>query len=427
MDEVNKQPEYDAIIIGSGTAGATIARELCKKRKKVLILERGATVSLKENFRTIASIANQVKVGDNGLAAARAITTGGSTSLYFATVSYPHLETFARLGIDLADELEAVKQELPITGLPDTMLGEKGIRLRDAATAMGHVWVKRDMLVDLSKCIGGYSYEAKWKAKHFVDEAISDGATLVERAIVQRILVESGRAIGVEYKVNKRLSGAHVRRVYGSRIILAAGELATPKILRDSGVKGVGDRGFYCSPGSALYGVIPGLNGADSFVSGMGNPYEEEIGLCDANMSLPVHRLMMLGGLKFKHLVSFAQCVGVAVKVNDDLGGTLDEQGRYYKQFDQHVHDKLNKGKQEAAKVLERAGATNVIDFGIAVAGRVGGLIRIGEHLDSNLETEYRNLHVCDGAVLPDDMKAPPTVTLVCMGKYLSKQLLARM
>jgi choline dehydrogenase-like flavoprotein len=34
--------EYDVIVVGTGPAGATIAAQLAKARKKVLMLERGA-------------------------------------------------------------------------------------------------------------------------------------------------------------------------------------------------------------------------------------------------------------------------------------------------------------------------------------------------------------------------------------------------
>lgn len=425
MQAFNGKQEYDTIVIGSGTGGATVARELSRRNRKVLILERGANVSLKENFKTLAAIGDQVKLGRGGLAAARAITTGGSTSMYFGVVSYPQLQTFDSLGIDLSGELEAVKQELPITSLPDELLGEKTRRLRDAAMSLGHDWIKRDMLVDVSKCAHGYSYEAKWKAKTYVEEAVANGATLLSRATVDRILVDDNRAIGVAYRTKKGLGGPNVQQAFATRIVLAAGELASPKILRDSGVKGVGDRGFFCTPGHALYGLIPGLQGADSFVSTMGCDGNDGIGLGDANMSAPLHRLVMLGGGKLRHLFAFPQSVGIGVKVSDGLGGSLREDGTFYKDFDQGVHDKLQKGKQQAIKILTQAGAKHVTDFGLAVAGRVGGLIRIGEHLDSSLETEYRNLHVCDGSVIPDDMKGPPTVTLVCLGKYLSKRLLS--
>src|SRR5262245_29053881 len=186
-----RAPEYDAIVIGSGTAGATIARELTRRKKKVLILERGGNTPLKEKLSTVAAIADQVKVGDGRLQTTRALTTGGTTSLYFGVAHDPRLDVFQGLGIDLSAELREVRRELPIAPLPDELITEQGRRLQDTAISLGHDWQKNDMLVDQSKCKAGYSYDAKWKARSFVDEALQNGASLVNRANVQQILVNN--------------------------------------------------------------------------------------------------------------------------------------------------------------------------------------------------------------------------------------------
>ena len=419
MEQAN---QFDAVIVGSGTCGSTIARELTRHNKKVLVLERGGDVPLKENFMTIASIADEVRLGDGGLAATRAITAGGSTSLYFGVIIYPNLSTFRALGIDLSNELSTVKKELPIGPMPDEMLGAKGTRLRESATALGYSWVKRDVMVDLSKCTNGYSYEAKWKAKTYLQEAVTNGATLVTHASVQKILVADGRAIGVEYRTKKR----ETRQAFGAKIVLAAGELASPKILRDSGVKGVGDRGFFCPPGHALYGLVPGMKGPEGFMGAMGCDYDQDLYIGDANMPKTMHRLMMLAKFKLRHLRSYAECIGIGVGAGDSLGGSFKEDGTFHKEYDKKVLGRLAKVRQVALDILKGTGARHIIDFGVMASGRVGGLVRIGEHLDSNLESEFRNLHVCDGSVIPEDMQWPPTVTLVCLSKYLSKHLVSR-
>lgn len=419
MEQAN---QFDAVIVGSGTCGSTVARELTRHNKKVLVLERGGDVPLKENFMTIASIAEEVKLGDGGLSATRAITAGGSTSLYFGVIVYPKLETFRALGIELSGELGTVKQEIPIGPMPDEMLGVKGTKLRESATSLGYSWVKRDVMVDLSKCTNGYSYEAKWKAKSYLQEAVTQGATLVTHASVNKILIADGRAIGVEYRTRKR----ETRQAFGAKVVLAAGELASPKILRDSGVKGVGDRGFFCPPGHALYGLVPGMKGAESFMGAMGCDYEPDLYIGDANMPKTMHRLMMLAKFKLRHLRSYAECIGIGVGAGDSLGGSFKEDGSFHKEYDKKVLGRLGKVRQVALDILKGTGAKHIVDFGVMASGRVGGLIRIGEHLDSNLETEFRNLHVCDGSVIPEDMQWPPTVTLVCLGKYLSKHLVSR-
>lgn len=424
MNKMISHPEFDAVIVGSGTCGATLAKELSHNNKKVLILERGGNAPLKESLLGFATIADEVPLG-NKMSTMRALTTGGSTGLYFGVVNYPPLAEFQALGIDLAAELDCVTAELPIAPLPDELLGTQSLRLRDSALELGHQWRKQDMLIDQSKCQSGYSYEAKWKARSYVDAAVNQGAQLINRARVTRILVEKNHAIGVEFVVKKSPFASETCRVYGSRIVLAAGELASPEILRNSGVEGVGSQGFFCDPGYAFYGMIPGLKASNNFVGSMGCILEDGIELGDANVSQTLHRLMMLGTGKIRHLLAYSQGIGIGVKVKDELGGKLDKEGRFSKQLTREDQLKLKKAEVAALKVLKNAGAKHVFNVGLTSAGHVGGLVKIHEHVNEKLETRFKNLYVCDGSILPESVRITPTVTLVCLARYLSKHLLA--
>ena len=413
---------YDVIVVGSGTCGATIARELSAQNKSVLLLERGQTKPLKESFMGFVSVADEVKLGDK-FTTVRALTTGGSTGLYFGVVNAPPLDVFKRQGIDLTDELAAVKQELPIAPLPDELLGAQTIKLRDSAQALGHNWHKHDMLIDQAKCVRGYNSDARWRARSFVEQAVSNGAHLVTGATVTKVLSENGVAVGVEYTHKTGMFSSKVLTAHGKKVVMAAGELATPKILRDSGIKNIGANGFYCDPGYALYGLVPGMNAEENFVGSMGMEFEEGIELGDANVSKLLHRLLMLSGFKLRHMFNYGATIGIGVKTHDEMGGTLDEQGRFHKTFTAKDQARLDKGEAEARKILEKAGATHIFNVGLTSAGHVGGLLQFGEHLDSQLQTPIANLHVCDGSVFDEQVRVTPTVTLVCLARYLSKQL----
>ena len=421
MDKQVNNKEFDAIVVGSGPGGATVARELSKRKKRVLILERGADAPPKEGFLATGSILNAVPVGDD-LATLRAFTTGGTTAVYFAVADLPPLEAFLSQGIDLSGEFEEAKRELPLTVLPDELFGAQAVRVRDSALDLGHVWKKKMMLVDLSKCASGYSHEAKWNARRYALEAVAAGATLINRATVLKVLIEKKQAVGVEYKIQRGKKDFEIRRAFGAKIILSAGAMASPIILRDSGVKNVANSGFYCLPSFGVFGIVPGLKGGANFVGSMGGELQDGIGLGDANFARAFHRMMMLSQRRFIRAFFHSKCIGVVVGVKDELGGCLREDGRYYKQLKKSDLMKLGKAEQMARQIIQNAGGKHIFKSPLNAA-QVGGVIRIKEHLDENLQTEYSNLHVCDASVIPEDVEVSPTLTLICLGKYLANHI----
>lgn len=408
--------EFDVIVIGSGTSGATVARELTKLNKRVLILEKGTNKPLKETFMGLASIVNEVSVGHK-LASMRAVTTGGSSALYAAIAEEPPLDKFLELGIDLSQELKEVKAELPVAVLSDDLISPQAHRLKESALDLGFAWQKSMMLIDQSKCANGYSYDAKWKAKSYVYEAIDGGAALINNATVKKVLIEDGSAIGVEYKC-----GREVKNVYAKKIVLAAGVLATPKILVDSKVIDFENSGFYCNPGFIIFGKISGLKGKDNFVGCMSAEVEDGIVIGDANLSRTFYQIMMLVSLKFPRLFSFSDSIAIGGMIIDGLGGSVNNNGTFQKTLTSNDQEKLKSAERIASRIIKNAGAKSLFYCG-PDAGNIGGFLKIPNHIDKNMESKVRGLYVCDGSVIPDSVRVYPTLTLVCLGKYLAKHL----
>ena len=68
-------------------------------------------------------------------------------------------------------------------------------------------------------------------------------------------------------------------------------------------------------------------------------------------------------------------------------------------------------------------GATDIYNSWL-LAAHPGGTIKIGEHLDTQLQTEIENLYVCDCSVIPEELGLPPTFTILSLGKRLAKHLM---
>lgn len=416
MNVQNTINEYDVIIVGSGTCGATIARELSKQKKKVLILERGGNSRLSGSFFNLLSISNTVALGEK-LMALRALTTGGSTALYFAVADLPPFNAFAKLGIDLTTGFEQICKELPLAELPDQLTPPQALRLREGALQLGYSWEKKLMLIDQSKVTAGYSYHAKWKARNFVDEALANGTTLINHATVDNILIENNKAVGVEY----RLFNKKTVKVYGSKIVLAAGSAVSPIILKNSGIKNIENHGFFIDPSCALFGTVKGLQAKNGFMGSMGTAYEDDIMLGDLNTTKGNYRMLMLANAKPERLFSYSDTIGIGVKVKDKLGGEI-RNNSFYKQLTDGDRTKLKLGEEKAVEILKSAGATNIFHSSYG-ATDIYGTLKIGKHVDKNLQTEYANLYVCDGSLIPEDVRVSPTLTLISLASYLAENL----
>lgn len=412
--------EHDVIVIGSGTCGATVSRELSRRRRRVLMLEQGQDVPLRETISGISAVGREFRVGQ-ALKATSAVTVGGSTSLYFSVCKLPTADTFARIGLDLSDEFHQVRSELPIAELPDEFLAPQTLRVRHSAGELGFAMKKNLMLIDQSKCRdGAYSYEAKWKAKSYVGDALASGATLRSGARVRKILIENGTAVGVEYTQKGRFTSER-RRAYAGKVVLSAGALATPKLLMDCGIGNVGDRGFFCKPAFMVCGTVPGLRGKEAFLGHLDIDLGNGVYLGDGTMNASLFKLVMLSNLRFRQMFSHPETIAVGILINDRMGGEIRPDGQYRKDLAPEEFEKLAQAETLARRILENAGARNLFKTRL-VAGIPGGALRLGAHFDENLETPVRNLHVCDHSLI-SDVKITPTVTLISLGRYLARRL----
>lgn len=409
---------YDCIVVGSGTAGAVIARELSGRGQKVLILERGQYLSLKETVWSLGSMFHEVPVADK-LKDAKVYAAGGSSAMYMAVMDEPPIDTYRALGIDLQPAYDAIRLQVPLAVMPDALMSPQTHRLREAAIAAGYDWNKKLMLIDQSKCSGVYSYDAKWKALTFVDEAVRQGAVLKCRALTERVLIENGRAVGVECRIKEGAFGSRTVRFRAERVVLCAGSLATPLLLRDSGLQHVAAGGYYIDPSFTLFGRVPGLRGVDSFCGTMETTLEEGIVLKDANVHKLPFRLFMLQYMQASRMFAYPEHIGITVMAHDEVGGGLSADGHYHKTLDAAVFDKLARGEQAARAILERAGAGDIFKAPMFSGGALGTL-RVGSDVDARLETSVRDLHVCDGSLIPENGRVAPTLTLLCLAKYLA-------
>jgi choline dehydrogenase-like flavoprotein len=424
---------FDTIVVGSGPAGAMVARELARAGARVLLLEQGGAEPLAGTLGQMASIAavpgKGAFVHRDASLLVRALAVGGTSTLNFATAAPPPMGMFAAHGIDLQPALTALRAELPIGPLPDKLVGPLARRIAAGARAAGLDWRKLDKMIRPQacrsgcwRCVYGCPYGAKWTARDLVEEAQRHGATLLSRTRVTRVLVEDGRAIGVEAIV-----GGEPLALRAPIVVLAAGGIGSPRLLRASSLLDH-DAPFFSDPVVAVMGSVDDLDIADGESGGAEVPMaagasfiEDGIALADLTLPQPMYQAFAAQVGRFDRLFAHGRTLSIMVKIRDEIGGRIGPRW-VDKTLSPDDRARFSKGVGMARTILDAAGARRVFKSW-HFAAHPGGSVRIGEHVDADLQTATPGLYVCDASVIPEPWGLPPTLTLLCLGKRLGQHL----
>lgn len=421
--------EIDFIIIGSGPGGATVAKELSQRKKKILILEWGDNDPLTGSFwygaRTLLIPGKSMLFTKQLLGMVRGITTGGSTVHYYA-VCYPvPFEMLKSYGIDITKEVEEMRNELPVAPLKDEMIGPMTKRIMESAQDLGYNWQKLDKFMYQDRWkpeypFGHYGdpYGVKWSARMYIEEAITNGAELIGRAKVTKVIIEGKTAIGVEFTKNGKTSKA-----FAPKIVISAGGIGTPVILRASGIKEAG-YDFFFDPLIGVRGTVKDIEVPPSEIPMSAGVHMVDEGYMMTDMAHPfaTTAIFAAGVFRFDKMFSRRNTLQIMVKAKDELGGKLTDSGGIRKILDENEKRKLLRGYERAKKILKNAGAKDIFKTGY-LAAHPGGTVKVGKLIDSNLKTGYDNLYVCDCSVIPEAWGLPPTSTIIGLGKRLAKHL----
>jgi choline dehydrogenase-like flavoprotein len=407
---------YDAIIVGSGAAGGTLARELANRGQRVLVLEKGRGEPDPDSKVAPLGKTDLVFIG-RGIPVARGIGVGGTTLLFFNTMWEPPFEYFRSLGIELASEVEEARKDLPVAPLADELMGPVATRIMQSARDLGYDWRKLDKAIFQERCgPGRYPRHARWTARYYLREAVKRGARVLSGADVRRVLFDGGRVRGVEF-----VADGSRREAEASRVIIAAGGIGSPRLLQASGLREVGE-GFFCDPLIAVFGAAEGVEDEGEFPMAAGIHLPDE-GYMMTDLPLPraSYQAIAATALRFDRLFVHAKTLTIMVKIRDEIAGRVSVR-RARRVFGPREREKLTSGYRRASEILRHAGAKKIFKSRV-VAAHPGGTVRIGKHVDADLQTEYEGLYVCDCSVIADPWGFPPVLTLISLAKRLAKHL----
>jgi choline dehydrogenase-like flavoprotein len=466
----------DACVIGTGAGGAPVAALLAEAGMRVVVLEEGEqhgpetmTARPRDMMPRLYRDGGQIAtIGNPPIVLPLGRGVGGTTLINSGTCFRTPQHVLDRwradhgLELDLDDEFALVEEAIGVREVPPAIAGRNGNLVKEAADRLGVSagYLKRNArgCIGSGVCAFGCPTGAKQHAGQvWIPRAQAAGAELHTKARARRIVIERGRVRGVETRD---------LRVEADRVIVAAGALLTPLLLRANGIGSAsGQLGSNLSihPASAaraLYdeqidpwaGVpqsvyVDELAGEGIMLEGIAGPPDQ--GAMSTPRSGAEHRDLMLNA---RRTGSFG------VMVSDSARGSVHRvAGRMLVRYDLHPGDaeRFRRGFELLARIFFAAGAREVIvpidgvptlrDGDVtplrrlrvrprqisAMAFHPLGTARAGADpatsvVDPDLQVHgIAGLHVADGSVVPSSLGVNPQITIMALAARLARRLAA--
>ncbi len=276
--------EADVCVVGSGAGGGVMAGVLAQAGCKVVVLEAGGYFD-EPDFNQLELSAYQnlfwrggpSPTADLNVSLQAGSCLGGGTVVNWTNslrttpwVREQWEQEFGLEGLagsDFDRHLDAVWERLGVNDRCSELNGPQQ-RMQAGAQALGWRFALANRNTDERRYsfetagymgFGDQSGAKRSTVKTYLQDAHDHGAVLVTRCWGQRILVEAGRAAGVQATWSDPHTGRHAEvRVRAPQVVVACGSLESPALLLRSGLGGpaVGDY-LRLHPCTATIGFYP--------------------------------------------------------------------------------------------------------------------------------------------------------------------------
>src|SRR5713101_1703797 len=494
--------EADAVIIGSGAGGGVVAGELAMAGKSVIVLEKGG-YNNESNFTLQEAQATPelyLKRGtlttkDLGVIVLAGSTLGGGTTINWMTsLRTPPdvLEEWEQrsglrghfTGSQLQESFDAVEKRINVN-MENSTHNRQNQLLADGCEALGYqVGVIPRNAINCQQRCGTCGFGCRYGAKQstmktYLQDAYDHGARIIVNCSADKVLIESGRAVGVEAHVTNGEKTYKVT-VRAKAVIVAAGSILSPGVVIRSGLENrhIG-RHLYLHPVSTITGIYP--EKIYPWQGVMQSAYSREYAHLDGNYGYvlevpPVHPGLIglstpwYSAREYREQLAQAANFATIIVLTRDKGEgtvTVDRDGEPVIDYVVSAYDRkhLLHGLRQAARVHFAAGANAINSLhnkrtrldrpengmvseqqfrefdrqldrhGMAVnrimmfTAHQMGTCRMGTDHTASVTNEHgevhgvKNLFVCDGSLFPAPSGVNPMLSIMGLAHRASQYI----